>query len=174
MSVSRMMSSATLATNNFAGSVLWMTIFCTRQVGVSLFYRKVLYTIEHFVENFERVKASLDVVLHSALKEIKEKMINIDEDISRIRKARSGDKRQRRKERREVVTYHEGFARLNKSDHDIYNSFLFGEEITLEQYYLDLKQLCLQIEKILALSNCAEMVRNVLHCHTLSNVSRLA
>ena len=37
---------------------------------------------------------------------------------------------------------------------------LFKEEITLEQYRGDLKQLCDQIERILSMRDCVEMVQN--------------
>ena len=36
---------------------------------------------------------------------------------------------------------------------------LFREEITLEQYRGDLKQLCDQIERILSMRDCVEMVQ---------------
>lgn len=45
------------------------------------------------------------------------------------------------------------------SHHDNCSNILFREEITLEQYRGDLKQLCDQIEKILSMRDCVEMVQ---------------
>ena len=46
------------------------------------------------------------------------------------------------------------------SHHDNCSNLLFREEITLEQYRGDLKQLCDQIERILSMKDCVEMVQN--------------
>ena len=113
----------------------------------------------HQTEDFERVKSNLGLVLQSALTEIKEKMKSLDEDIKRIKIARHGERIQKRKVRREVVTYHEGFSQKFNNDYDNNNLGLFGEELTLEQYYLDLSNLCHQIENISSLNNCVEMVK---------------
>jgi len=45
------------------------------------------------------------------------------------------------------------------SHHDNCSNLLFREEITLEQYRGDLKQLCDQIERILSMKDCVEMVQ---------------
>lgn len=58
----------------------------------------------------ETVKSSLDDALKKAIKEIKDRMESIKVDIRRIRNAREGEKESRRRVRREVVTYYEGFA----------------------------------------------------------------
>ena len=58
----------------------------------------------------ETVKSSLDDALKKAVKEIKDRMESIKVDIRRIRNAREGEKESRRRVRREVVTYYEGFA----------------------------------------------------------------
>ena len=58
----------------------------------------------------ETVKSSLDDALKKAIKEIKDRMESIKLDIRRIRNAREGEKESRRRVRREVVTYYEGFA----------------------------------------------------------------
>ena len=105
------------------------------------------------------MKSNLGLVLQSALTEIKEKMKSLDEDIKRIKIARHGERIQKRKVRREVVTYHEGFSQKFNNDYDNNNLGLFGEELTLEQYYLDLSNLCHQIENISSLNNCVEMVK---------------
>ena len=89
-------------------------------------------------------------------------MKSLDEDIKRIKIARQGERIQKRKVRREVVTYHEGFSQKFNNDYDNENHGLFGEELTLEQYYLDLSNLCHQIENISSLNNCVEMVKYLL------------
>ena len=58
----------------------------------------------------ETVKSSLDDALKKAIKEIKDRMESIKVDIRRIRNAREGEKESRRRVRREVVTYYEGYA----------------------------------------------------------------
>ena len=58
----------------------------------------------------ETVKFNLDSALRDAIKEINERMVSIETDIKRIRKAREGEKEQRRRVRREVVTYYEGYS----------------------------------------------------------------
>ena len=62
------------------------------------------------LEDMETVKSSLDDALKKAIKEIKDRMESIKVDIRRIRNAREGEKESRRRVRREVVTYYEGFA----------------------------------------------------------------
>jgi len=124
----------------------------------------------HHTEDMETVKSSLDDALKKAIKEIKDRMESIKVDIRRIRNAREGEKESRRRVRREVVTYYEGFAdqvNRHRSDleskisthHDNCNNLLFSEEVTLEQYHSDLRQLCFQIERILNLKDCVEMVK---------------
>ena len=61
-------------------------------------------------EDMETVKLNLDSALRNAIKEINERMVSIETDIKRIRKAREGEKEQRRRVRREVVTYYEGYS----------------------------------------------------------------
>lgn len=124
----------------------------------------------HHIEDMETVKFNLDSALRNAIKEINERMVSIETDIKRIRKAREGEKEQRRRVRREVVTYYEGYSekvdrhkgeldsRIS-SHHDNCSNILFREEITLEQYRGDLKQLCDQIERILSMKDCVEMVQ---------------
>ena len=140
-----------------------------------------------YLEDMETVKYNLDTALRNAIKEINERMVSIETDIKRIRKAREGEKEQRRRVRREVVTYYEGYSEKVKfqfvhtafikfkmkvdkhkgeldsrisSHHDNCSNMLFKEEITLEQYRGDLKQLCDQIERILSMRDCVEMVQN--------------
>ena len=65
----------------------------------------------------ETVKTSLDKALRTAVKEINERMESIELDIKRIRSAREGEKDQRRRVRREVVTYYEGYTdQVKKND----------------------------------------------------------
>ena len=66
--------------------------------------------IFHILEDMETVKVNLDTALRNAIKEINERMVSIETDIKRIRKAREGEKEQRRRVRREVVTYYEGYS----------------------------------------------------------------
>ena len=63
-----------------------------------------------YLEDMETVKFNLDTALRNAIKEINERMVSIETDIKRIRKAREGEKEQRRRVRREVVTYYEGYS----------------------------------------------------------------
>lgn len=122
----------------------------------------------HHIEDMETVKGNLDTALRNAIKEINVRMASIETDIKRIRNAREGEKEQRRRVRREVVTYYEGYSEKvdqHKNDldtriaahHDNCSNLLFREEITLEQYRGDLKQLCHQIERILSVKDCVEM-----------------
>ena len=63
-----------------------------------------------YLEDMETVKYNLDTALRNAIKEINERMVSIETDIKRIRKAREGENEQRRRVRREVVTYYEGYS----------------------------------------------------------------
>ena len=150
----------------------------------------------YLLEDMETVKNSLDSALRSAIREIHDRMESIEIDIRRIKSAREGEREQRRRVRREVVTYHEGYSNherhRNDVDHKISfqndncSNLLFREELTLgeyswcavnknqnteedlkhneyniqcsEQYRSDLRQLCAQIERILAVRDCVEMV----------------
>jgi len=99
----------------------------------------------HHIEDMETVKTSLDKALKTAVKEINERMESIELDIKRIRSAREGEKDQRRRVRREVVTYYEGYTdqvERHKQDlenkismhHDNCSNLLFREEITLGDF----------------------------------------
>ena len=150
----------------------------------------------YLLEDMETVKNSLDSALRSAIREIHDRMESIEIDIRRIKSAREGEREHRRRVRREVVTYHEGYSNherhRNDVDHKISfqndncSNLLFREELTLgeyswcavnknqnteedlkhneyniqcsEQYRSDLRQLCAQIERILAVRDCVEMV----------------
>jgi len=126
----------------------------------------------HHVEDMDTVKYSLDTTLRSAVREIMERMETIEKDISRIRSVREKEGEQRRRVRREVVTYYEGYlTHVNKHQtdlekkinlhHDNCSNLLLKEEVTLEQYRIDLRGLCSQIENILRMGDCEEMVRRM-------------
>ena len=72
--------------------------------------KKIFISFFTVLEDMETVKSSLDDALKKAIKEIKDRMESIKVDIRRIRNAREGEKESRRRVRREVVTYYEGFA----------------------------------------------------------------
>ena len=65
---------------------------------------------EHHTEDMEMVRSGLDKTLRNAAKEITERMKTIETDIARIRVAREAEVNNRRKLRREVVTYYEGYV----------------------------------------------------------------
>ena len=58
----------------------------------------------------DTVRNSLDTAMRDAVKEIAERMQTIETDIARIRVARESEVHERRKIRREVVTYYEGYV----------------------------------------------------------------
>eukprot|EP00092_Neocalanus_flemingeri_P008499 GFUD01009156.1.p1 GENE.GFUD01009156.1~~GFUD01009156.1.p1 ORF type:complete len:451 (+),score=101.13 GFUD01009156.1:407-1759(+) len=124
---------------------------------------------QHHTEDMDRVKNSLDRTLRDAVKEIAERMQTIETDIGRIRVARESEVHERRKLRREVVTYYEGYVKdvnRHKSNmerkislhHENSANILIKEEVQLEQYRMDLKMLCAQIQKLLTIGNCMEVV----------------
>ena len=98
----------------------------------------------YLLEDMETVKNSLDSALRSAIREIHDRMESIEIDIRRIKSAREGEREQRRRVRREVVTYHEGYSNherhRNDVDHKISfqndncSNLLFREELTLGEY----------------------------------------
>lgn len=65
---------------------------------------------DHHTEDMDIVRDSLDTALRDAAKEIAERMKTIETDIGRIRVARESEANDRRKLRREVVTYYEGYV----------------------------------------------------------------
>ena len=58
----------------------------------------------------ETVKSSLDNALKTAVNEINDRMKSIKADIDKIKYVRESEKDQKRRVRREVVTYYEGYA----------------------------------------------------------------
>ena len=99
----------------------------------------------HHVEDMDTVKFSLDSTLRSAVREIMERMETIEKDISRIRSVREQEGEHRRRVRREVVTYYEGYlSDLNKHKtdlerkisvhHDNCSNLLLKEEVTLGKF----------------------------------------
>ena len=94
----------------------------------------------------DTVKFSLDSTLRSAVREIMERMETIEKDISRIRSVREQEGEHRRRVRREVVTYYEGYlghVNRHKTDlekkinvhHDNCSNLLLKEEVTLGKFY---------------------------------------
>ena len=74
----------------------------------------------HHIEDMDTVKYNLDRTLKSAVREIMERMETIEKDISRIRSVREQEGEQRRRVRREVVTYYEGYlSHVNKHQSDL-------------------------------------------------------
>ena len=65
----------------------------------------------HHTEAMDRVRHSLDTALRDAAREIAERMEAIETDIAKIRLAREAEVRERRKLRREVVTYYDGYVK---------------------------------------------------------------
>ena len=65
---------------------------------------------QHHTEDMDIVRNSLDTALRDAAKEIAERMETIETDIARIRVARESEANDRRKLRREVVPYYEGYV----------------------------------------------------------------
>ena len=119
----------------------------------------------------------MEALLKNTTKEIANRMKTIEADIARIRVAREGDMDNKRKVRREVVTYYEGYVNeVNKHKnnlerklsvhHENTKNILLKEEVQLgkisypsrfklrkhnvsEQYRMDLKSLCTQIQNLL-------------------------
>ena len=58
----------------------------------------------------ETVKFSLDNALKTAVSEINDRMKSIKADIDKIKYVRESEKDQKRRVRREVVTYYEGYT----------------------------------------------------------------
>ena len=96
----------------------------------------------HHTEDVTTVKISLDTTLRQAVREIMERMETIEKDIARIRSAREEEGEERRRVRREVVTYYEGYLTdLNKHKTDLERkisvhhencaNMLLKEEVTL-------------------------------------------
>ena len=88
------------------------------------------------------LRNSIDTALMDAAKEIAERMQTIETDIARIRVARESEANDRRKLRREVVTYYEGYVNnVNKHKtnlerkismhHEHTGNILFKEEVQL-------------------------------------------
>jgi len=124
----------------------------------------------HHVEDMQRIRRSLDRSLKNAAKEISDRMKTIETDIARIRVAREAEVNERRKLRREVVTYYEGYVNhVNKhktelekkisTHHEKSENILIKEELQLEQYRMDLRFLCSQIQKLLSLKNSMEVLK---------------
>ena len=100
----------------------------------------------HHTEDINTVKLSLDNTLREAVREIMQRMETIEKDIARIRSAREEEGEERRRVRREVVTYYEGYLTdLNKHKnelerkisvhHDNCSNMLLKEEVTLGKFY---------------------------------------
>ena len=96
----------------------------------------------HHTEDITTVKLSLDNTLREAVREIMQRMETIEKDIARIRSAREEEGEERRRVRREVVTYYEGYLTdisKHKTDlerkisvhHDNCSNMLLKEEVTL-------------------------------------------
>ena len=80
-------------------------------IGIIFMRRSVCKTTNlSYLEDMETVKGNLDTALRNVIKEINVRMASIETDIKRIRNAREGEKEQRRRVRREVVTYYEGYS----------------------------------------------------------------
>ena len=88
----------------------------------------------------------MDRTLRDAAKEIAERMQTIETDIARIRVARESEANERRKLRREVVTYYEGYVNnVNKHKtnlerkismhHENSGNILIKEEVQLGKVY---------------------------------------
>ena len=101
---------------------------------------------QHHTEDMERVRNSLDRALRDAAKKIAERMQTIETDIARIRVARESEANERRKLRREVVTYYEGYVNnVNKHKtnlerkismhHENSGNILLKEEVQLGKVY---------------------------------------
>ena len=99
----------------------------------------------HHTEDVTTVKISLDTTLRQAVREIMERMETIEKDIARIRSAREEEGEERRRVRREVVTYYEGYLTdLNKHKTDLERkitvhhencaNMLLKEEVTLGRF----------------------------------------
>jgi len=125
---------------------------------------------KHHTEDMDRVRNSLDTALRDAANEIAERMQAIETDIARIRVAREADVHERRKIRREVVTYYEGYVKdVNRHKtklerklslhHENSANILIKEEVQLEQCRMDLRMLCAQIQKLLTLRNNMEVIK---------------
>ena len=102
----------------------------------------------HHVEDMQRIRRSLDRSLKNAAKEISDRMKTIETDIARIRVAREAEVNERRKLRREVVTYYEGYVNhVNKhktelekkisTHHEKSENILIKEELQLGKYQND-------------------------------------
>ena len=103
----------------------------------------------HHTEDVTTVKLSLDSTLREAVREIMQRMETIEKDIARIRSAREEEGEERRRVRREVVTYYEGYlSDLNKHKtdlerkisvhHDNCSNLLLKEEVTLGKFTTNL------------------------------------
>jgi len=125
---------------------------------------------QHHTEDMERVRHSVDRALRDAVKEIGDRMQTIERDIARIRVARESEVQEKRKLRREIVTYYEGYVNdVNKHKTNLErkislhqehsDNMLLKEELQLEQYRMDLKMLSSQIVKILSMRNCMELLK---------------
>ena len=99
----------------------------------------------HHTEDINTVKLSLDNTLREAVREIMQRMETIEKDIARIRSAREEEGEERRRVRREVVTYYEGYLTdLNKHKTDLERkitvhhencaNMLLKEEVTLGRF----------------------------------------
>ena len=99
----------------------------------------------HHTEDINTVKLNLDRTLRAAVTEIMDRMETIEKDISRIRSVREQEGEQRKRVRREVVTYYEGYLNhvtKHKTDlerkisvhHDNCSNLLVKEEITLGKF----------------------------------------
>jgi len=124
----------------------------------------------HHMESLVSIRGSMEALLKNTTKEIANRMKTIEADIARIRVAREGDMDNKRKVRREVVTYYEGYVNeVNKHKnnlerklsmhHENTKNILLKEEVQLEQYRMDLKSLCTQIQNLLSRKNCTETMK---------------
>jgi hypothetical protein len=85
----------------------------------------------HHTEDMNIVRNSLDRALRDAANEIAERMQTIETDIARIRVARESEASDRRKLRREVVTYYEGYVNnVNKHKTNLERKISMHQENT--------------------------------------------
>ena len=100
----------TIVTSNYAKNVLWRHICFIILVTLKGNKSMKNNSLCSFVEDMETVKSSLDNALKTAVNEINDRMKSIKADIDKIKYVRESEKDQKRRVRREVVTYYEGYA----------------------------------------------------------------